>query len=429
MKKLIPLFAMTLFCLQSPAQTPDILISIGQETALPLLGENRVWIEKRELIKAKNKGQSILVRGQKRGSTQMRIGQRLTSIHIVSESEKQFYTDLLEFQKNKLGLQIEIQDGYIHIKGDLFTKKYYDQIRNLSQGASYQLMANMPIQVAKEILNEIQNALAENNLPLVFIQRKPKWQIFLSPKDPRFEKYQKVLEKYGVTVAADANAISSQPLIRVQVTVAEIKREFSRKWGIRWPEMLSAQVLPTTSDAVSPAFAQVQFIENQGHGKVLASPTLLVKSGDEATFQAGGEIPIKIINLRSQNVEWKSYGIQLKIKPKSDISGRIELEIDTRVSNIIAASSIDGIPSLSTHQVKSTFSVNEPRTIILSGLIRNEDANNSQGLPILSQIPVLGALFASKDFRENRSELFIFVRPEIVHEQETLQSGHLRESL
>lgn len=407
----------------------DLILSVGEEKKISLPAGSRVWIEKKGILKAQSKASSILLRGLKIGSTQARWGTTLQTIHVISNEDQASFKSILKAQESMLGVQFLIVDGKIHLQGSLFSKKYYDQTRLILGGSPFQLAAQMPLQVEKEILAEIQLSLKKKNLPLIYIQRHPQWQIYLPTKDSRLSDYRKALEPFGVSVFADASAISSQPLIRIQVTVAEVKREFSRKWGVQWPETLSAQILPRLAEALDPAYAQLNFIENHGNGRVLASPTLLVKSGDEASFHAGGEIPIKIVNIRSQNVEWKSYGIQLKVKTKSDLSGRIELEIDTRVSNIIAAATVDGIPSLSTHQVKSTFSVNEPRTIILSGLIRNEDAQSSQGLPGLGQLPIIGTLFSSKDFRENRSELLIFVRPEIVQEQDSFQNSHLGDSL
>ncbi|RYZ78230.1 MAG: type II and III secretion system protein, partial [Proteobacteria bacterium] len=154
----------------------------------------------------------------------------------------------------------------------------------------------------------------------------------------------------------------------------------------------------------------------QGKGRILASPTLLCRSGKEAEFLAGGEFPIRMMNLRMQDVVWKKYGVQMKVRPKADSSGRMSIALDIEVSTIDGSRGVDGIPAMLTNRMSSHFDLSKPQTIALSGLIKNEESNRQAGLPLLSRIPVLGALFSSRDFQENRSELIIFVRPSIVKE-------------
>ena len=146
---------------------------------------------------------------------------------------------------------------------------------------------------------------------------------------------------------------------------------------------------------------------------LLASPNLMCKSGKEATFFAGGEFPIKTIGEKYGTVVWKQYGINLKIKPLIDSIGQISLEIETEVSSIDKSREIDGVPAMHSHKVSSFFDLTKSQTIILSGLIKSETGTSSEGLPYLSQLPVLGRLFSSKDYLDNKTELVIFVTPKL----------------
>lgn len=128
---------------------------------------------------------------------------------------------------------------------------------------------------------------------------------------------------------------------------------------------------------------------------------------------AGGEFPIKTFNYLKQDVVWKRYGILLKVKPKADSSGRIALAVETEVSSIDPSRTVEGIPGLLTNRVASHFDLNRPRTVILSGLLKNEESYSSSGLLGLSSLPILGPLFGSREWKENRTELVIFVRPSI----------------
>ena len=133
---------------------------------------------------------------------------------------------------------------------------------------------------------------------------------------------------------------------------------------------------------------------------------------------AGGEFPVKFVNYKVKEVIWKKYGIFLKVKPVADSSGRMTIKIETEVSSINQI--IDGIPSLLTHRVSSTFDMNESRTIILSGLLKEQSHETSSGLPFLGQLPILGPLFSSQKFLNERTELLVFVKPEILENSKYL---------
>ena len=104
----------------------------------------------------------------------------------------------------------------------------------------------------------------------------------------------------------------------------------------------------------------------------------------------------------------------------------MSLSIDTEITTLDPGMAVDNIPGLLTNRVSSHFDLTRPQTIALSGLLKSEDGESSSGLPFLSRLPVLGALFSSKDFREHRSELVIFVRPMILQEGDSGEGlGHL----
>ena len=128
---------------------------------------------------------------------------------------------------------------------------------------------------------------------------------------------------------------------------------------------------------------------------------------------AGGEFPIKLTSFGSSGVTWKNYGVLLKVKPLADSTGRMSIEIETEVSALDDANKVDGIPGLLTNRMKTHFDLSTSRTIALSGLIKNDLSRQTSGLPGLSSIPILGSLFSSTDFKDNQSELVIFVTPAV----------------
>jgi pilus assembly protein CpaC len=131
------------------------------------------------------------------------------------------------------------------------------------------------------------------------------------------------------------------------------------------------------------------------------------------------------MNYKAQDVVWKRYGILLRVKPRADAAGRLSISLETEVSTLDKSMAVDGIPAILTNRVSSHFDLTKPQTIALSGLLKNEDGNSTEGVPLLSRLPIIGALFSSKDFRENRSELIIFVRPSILKEGDSASPAHL----
>jgi pilus assembly protein CpaC len=142
---------------------------------------------------------------------------------------------------------------------------------------------------------------------------------------------------------------------------------------------------------------------------------LLCRSGKEAEFMAGGEFPVKVSSFRSSEVVWKSYGIRLHVKPLADVSGRMSIAIETEVSELDESHKTDDqIPGLFTNKMQTHFDLTRSRTIALSGLIKSGQSRHSSGLPGLSSLPILGPLFSSQEFKDEQSELVIFVTPEVM---------------
>jgi pilus assembly protein CpaC len=239
-------------------------------------------------------------------------------------------------------------------------------------------------------------------------------QIHLNESQPQLRELSRFVQSYGIRIVLSPTALSLEPIVKVHITVAEIKKSTANKYGIGWQDSYPAKILPKGL-LMDDLEISLNAMEASGEGKVLASPNLICRSGKEADFFAGGEFPIKIINFKLQDIVWKKYGILLKVKPTADMSGRMSITIETEVSGFDGSKTVDGFPGLYLNRVQSTFDLTESRTIALSGLLKKEDHQQNQGIFGLANLPILGSLFSSKDFREDKTELVIFVRPEITN--------------
>lgn len=160
--------------------------------------------------------------------------------------------------------------------------------------------------------------------------------------------------------------------------------------------------------------SRINLLLQDGSALLLAEPHLSTRSGGEATFLSGGEIPIIIRSTEGNTVEYKEFGIRLQIKPIVDNSGNVVANVETELSAVDNSIQSEAGPAFITRRTKTDISMRQGDTLIISGLVNQEWSDTTSGLKGLSEIPLFGALFRSKDFQARRSELVIFVTPTIV---------------
>jgi pilus assembly protein CpaC len=157
--------------------------------------------------------------------------------------------------------------------------------------------------------------------------------------------------------------------------------------------------------------AQLNLMEQNGTATILAQPTRSARSRSKATFLAGGEFPYSVSNVNGTTILFKPYGIRLDIEPRVDHNGVIRAKILSEVSDIDTSISTISGPALRTRKTETEFNVMEGGTIVLSGLLKRDASTSLDKVPFLGDIPVLGALFRSKRFQNNETELVVFVTP------------------
>ncbi len=178
----------------------------------------------------------------------------------------------------------------------------------------------------------------------------------------------------------------------------------------------------TAGNAISPLgyfgiaaeiSSRINLAVSSGNAVILAEPRLAARSGGEATFLAGGEFPIEISNINGTTVEFKQFGIQLKVKPTVDRDNNVRANVETELSAVDQSVAVNGIPGLITRKTTADVILASGETLVMSGLLNQEFSKDTSGLKFLSEIPILGALFRSKTFRDKKSELVIFVTPSV----------------
>jgi pilus assembly protein CpaC len=151
----------------------------------------------------------------------------------------------------------------------------------------------------------------------------------------------------------------------------------------------------------------------------LAEPNLVALSGDTAYFLAGGEFPIPVAQDEDTiTVEFKEFGVGLGFTPTVIGKDLINLEVAPEVSRIDATITVQTgdvvVPGLSTRRARTTIELRDGQSFAIAGLLQSDFQDAIEGLPWLSDIPILGLLFSSRGFQRNETELVIVVTPRLV---------------
>lgn len=165
--------------------------------------------------------------------------------------------------------------------------------------------------------------------------------------------------------------------------------------------------------------AILSLLKGQGLAKLLASPTLVTMSGQEASFRVGGEFPIPITDRDGgTTVQYKEYGITLRFTPYVVGEETITLEVHPEVSapdwSLGTASGGVAVPGVTSRTGYTTLQLKDGQTFVMAGLLKDESHLVVNKVPFLGDIPILGALFTSKDFQRNETELVVVVTPRLV---------------
>jgi pilus assembly protein CpaC len=165
--------------------------------------------------------------------------------------------------------------------------------------------------------------------------------------------------------------------------------------------------------------AVLQALSTKGMAKILAEPNLMVKSGEEGNFLAGSRIPYSVLvsagGAATTSIVFETVGIKLKFKPEVMENGLISLKIDpAEVSSIAGTLAVNGYPIIDTRDVRTKVELRNGESLVLAGLLQEEQIKNMSKIPMLGDIPILGALFRSTQNDIKEKELVFFITPVIV---------------
>ena len=184
------------------------------------------------------------------------------------------------------------------------------------------------------------------------------------------------------------------------------------------------RVSPFAANAalVGSFFGRLNLLAQKGDAVILASPRLSARNRGEASFLAGGEIPVPVASATgTPSVTFKEYGVRLNIlEPVADAAGTIRARIRTEVSSLDRSVAAQGVPGLLSRRTETEFNLRNGETLVLSGVLQREQQSDESAVPHLGEIPVIGQLFRSTRFNSRESELVVFVTPWLLEPGEGL---------
>jgi len=223
-------------------------------------------------------------------------------------------------------------------------------------------------------------------------------------------------------------------MIQITVEVTEINNNKARELGIKWLDTVSFGEVSWRDGSRSPEFlpeipallnagdfarwtaiqGDIKLLQKKGAAKILSKPKLLTLGGTEARFMIGGEFPIVAEGTSSSAIQFKEFGIILKIKPEVIGGKNIIADIAIEVSRLDWPNAVKGFPAIEKRDTESHVKIKSGQTIAIAGLTETKSETSKTGIPLLSDLPIIGYLFGQESVKEVQNTVLIFITPEIV---------------
>lgn len=248
----------------------------------------------------------------------------------------------------------------------------------------------------------------------------------------------------------EVHSPSDRQQVALYIKVAEVRKDFTRNLGLsalyrNRGTRIGTGPLGTDNDVSAgggvsiPAdagfltvltdfgtrnlLALIEADEKTGRARVLAEPNLMAGNRDTATFLAGGELPVPILQPGEGGqsriiIQYKEFGVRLRFVAEILSDSLVKLNVTPEVSSLdyVNGITLSGfrIPAFRTRRVQTTVDVRRDNSMIISGLFNNEQQKVKSGIPLLKDIPVLGDLISSTSWQNNESELLVVVTPVLI---------------
>jgi len=243
---------------------------------------------------------------------------------------------------------------------------------------------------------------------------------------------------------ADADPLQMERMVQIDLRVVEVKKRALDQLGVKWSGGANGPTfatnilgysntpwrpadnagLPSVSSVVpargyfglaTQLSSAINLLEQNGDAWTLAEPRLSCRSGGEASFLAGGEIPIPVAQgLGAVTVEYKQYGVRIEFKPVADGEGNIDSALMVEVSEPDSRNANAGFVAFTTNRTDTRVALRQGEPLVISGLLRQRAERAMDGVPGLARIPVVNSIFRSRENTTEQTELFVIATPRVI---------------
>jgi len=426
-------------------ENSTILLAVGMQKPLTIPGLTRVYVANPAVADVKHLGgNQILVIGVAEGRTTLLAtqssGEKVQYMVLVKRQDpNEIVAEIRKLLGEMEGVTVRIVGEHIYLDGHVYSAGDTDRIEQVAAlypsvksfvkvapNAKRAVMQSLNAQFQKAGLKNVEASVVGS---AIFVEGSVESQQDL-------QKAELIVKAVGEKVES-LLTVGIKRMILSEVQFVEVRRNARDRYGIKYPTDVTGTATATaaiTKELFSgkPAEASargslngngefsVSFQGNDGYGRLLAQPRLVCASGEQAEFLAGGEVPIPLISSNHFNVEYKQYGVILKLRPTADRRGNIQTDLEAEVSEVdtSVAVSVGGsisVPGFRTRKVKTSVTVRHGETIVLSGVFSHDEQKFVSKLPGLGNLPIIGELFKNRAFDSSKRELVIFVTPRIVN--------------
>lgn len=228
-------------------------------------------------------------------------------------------------------------------------------------------------------------------------------------------------------MAPSPSSAQRSEMVAVSADVVEIGGSIQTQKGFSWNQVLEFQenaipgiIRVGEFDRKTNLATSLKLMETEGKAQLLSNPKVITKSGTQANFVVGGEIPIPYTNNQGVGADFKKFGVILNVLPlivpgkKDTIDVQLQLEVSNPDYSRPVTVQNTTVPSMITRQIQTEVELKSGETLVIGGLKNSTRNINRTRVPFFGKIPLIGALFRMSDVVDQQNSLFLFVTFDIV---------------
>ena len=384
----------------------ETTLRVGETFVVAERGLKRIALGNGKILSAKRlERDQVLLMALQPGSTSLHLWyhdgtERRVLVQVHSGDEEQLLKDVRLWLGKSTHIETRVIGGKVVLEGRARNVQEAQKVKELAQRSPLIMnlvqQAGVEQMIAMEVrFLEVKKSALENIG--VNWQKSTAGPLFGVVGDMRTNSRFRPASSGSIDASGAPNLTSNLPGTTSEPLLSKVS-PFAMYFGLQ-----------------STLASAINLMEQKGDAIVLAEPILSCRSGGAARFLAGGEIPLPTTSpLGASSVQFKPYGIKFEISPTLTESGSISARVMTELSTLDPAIKVGDLPAFLSRQTETEVNLNEGETLVISGLISEDKSKTLDKMPGLGNIPVLGKLFSSRDFRERRSEMVVFVTPRFI---------------